>query len=167
MWTSNFTFMTKLFHISEKISHEIKCMLKSSHVWQKSFTCITKFHMHVKKFTCMWNADVVNLYFCQHWFHMVPFFHTLFTPFSHDFHTHSPSSELAAARSSLIITSLLKPPVLGQGLKCKGVNARVAIVNSSLIDSWFWYGTNRCINKAETVFQGGTFVMNCFRVSLQ
>ena len=23
---------------------------------------------------------------------MVPFFHTLFTPFSHDFHTHSPSS---------------------------------------------------------------------------
>ena len=40
----------------------------------------------------MWNADVVNLYFFQHWFHMVPFFHTLFTPFSHDFHTHSPSS---------------------------------------------------------------------------
>ena len=99
MWTSNFTFMTKVFHRSEKISHEIKCMEKSSHVWQKSFTC-------------MWNADVVNLYFCQHWFHMVPFFHTLFTPFSHDFHTHSPSSELAAARSSLIITSLLKPPVL-------------------------------------------------------
>ena len=112
MWISNFTFMTKLFHVSEKISREIKCMLKSSHVWQKSFTCIAKFHMHVKKFTCMWNADVVNLYFCQHWFHMVPFFHTLFTPFSHDFHTHSPSSELAAARSSLIITSLLKPPVL-------------------------------------------------------
>ena len=24
---------------------------------------------------------------------MVPFFHTLFTPFSHDFHTHSPSSD--------------------------------------------------------------------------
>ena len=40
----------------------------------------------------MWNADALNLYFCQHWFHMVPFFHTLFTPFSHDFHTHSPSS---------------------------------------------------------------------------
>ena len=25
---------------------------------------------------------------------MVPFFHTLFTPFSHDFHMHSPSSVL-------------------------------------------------------------------------
>ena len=24
---------------------------------------------------------------------MVPFFHTLFTPFSHDFHTHRPSSD--------------------------------------------------------------------------
>ena len=29
----------------------------------------------------------------QHWFHMVPFFHTPFTPFSHDFHRHSPSSD--------------------------------------------------------------------------
>ena len=80
------------FTCHKKISHVIKCMEKSSHIWQKIFTCITKFHTHIKKFTCMWNADVVNLYFFQHWFHMVPFFHTLFTPFSHDFHTHSPSS---------------------------------------------------------------------------
>ena len=27
---------------------------------------------------------------------MVPFFHTLFTPFSHDFHMHSPSSDCDA-----------------------------------------------------------------------
>ena len=92
MWNLKFTCMTELFHMCEKISHVIKCMEKSSHKWQKFFTHITKFHMHVKKFTCMWNVDVLNLYFCQHWFHIVPFFHTLFTPFSHDFHTHSPSS---------------------------------------------------------------------------
>ena len=30
---------------------------------------------------------------------MVPFFHTLFTPFSHDFHTHSPSSDSQARKN--------------------------------------------------------------------
>ena len=34
---------------------------------------------------------------------MVPFFHTLFTPFSHDFHTHSPSSETERYIFSLLL----------------------------------------------------------------
>ena len=79
MWNLKFTCMTKLFHMCENISR----VIKSSHMSQTIFTYITKFHMYVKKFTCMWNADVVNLYFCQHWFHMVTFFNTLFTWFSH------------------------------------------------------------------------------------
>ena len=88
MHGKKFTRMTKIFHMYYKISHACQ-----------------KVHMHVK----CWCGELV---FLPTLISHGSFFHTLFTPFSHDFHTHSPSSELAAARSSLIITSLLKPPVL-------------------------------------------------------
>ena len=75
IWSSHaWPGMTELFHMREKILHVIKCMEKSSHIWQKIFTCITKFHMHVK----CWCGELVFLptlishgSFFSHTFHMI------------------------------------------------------------------------------------------------
>ena len=99
MHVKNFTCIASTMHVKFEVHMHDRIV---SHVWKdftwnkmhgkKVHTYDKNFSHVLQSFTRMWNADVVNLYFCQHWFHMVPFFHTLFTPFSHDFHTHSPSS---------------------------------------------------------------------------
>ena len=92
MWNLKFTCMTKLFHMCEKISHVIKCMEKKFthmtkifHMYYKISHACQKVHMHVK----CWCGELV---FLPTLISHGSFFHTLFTPSSHDFHTHSPSS---------------------------------------------------------------------------
>ena len=96
-WTSNFTCMTNLFHMCEKISHEIKCMEKKFshmtklfHMYYRISHACQKVHMHVK----FWCGELVFLPTLIS--HGSFFFHTLFTPFSHDFHRHSPRPSLSS-----------------------------------------------------------------------
>ena len=60
-----------------------------SHVLQ-NFTCMSK-SSHACEILMWWTCIFANIDFT--WF---LFFHTLFTPFSHDFHTHSPSPSLSS-----------------------------------------------------------------------
>ena len=70
-------------------------MTKIFHMYYKISHACQKVHMHVK----CWCGELV-------------FLPTLISHGSFFSHTFSPSSELAAARSSLIITILLRPPIL-------------------------------------------------------
>ena len=83
IWSSHaWPGMTELFHMREKILHVIKCM-------EKKVTHMTKhFHMYYKishacEMLMWWTCIFANIDFT--WF-------LFFTHFSHDFHTHSPSS---------------------------------------------------------------------------